>query len=573
MNSIYNKEALNRIASQDKLDNMIVLVSPRIWISIIGAFIIIAVLGIWGFYGKLPTNVDSEGIYINSAGTARVYSETDGFITNVYVKKGDVVTEDQILATVGSEDDIFNIQQMDSRIQYVENMSFDSELDVVTSDTEQLAEIKLTANSVFNDAEQTKAGLELKKEKLEDAKTKVQEEEQRVLEYKELFYESLSITDQSAQLEYQEADSDYENLFARYESAKNQYISATENYNSKQASFNAKYADFDPEEHSEEEVTAYETEMEEVNSLRMQSEDYKYFMDEEEQNLKNANNNLDTARTAYLEYINEVSDTAVNNTIASTEYTEALQDYATAKANYKALSDEVDDLELKLVMDEGMADENKDNYRKQFDNQKSAVLSDLYAQREVLLNQAEKATIRSSVSGEVFDIPVSVGSVVGVGTEVISVLKGDLDKDSIVCFVPIADAKKLKEGMKTYIYPSTVDKQEYGHIDGTVEKVEQTVATENRMKEILGNDSLVAEFEKNGPVCEVWFSMEEDNTSVSGYHWNTNKGNEIDFTTGTVVATTIITEEKRPIDILIPYLKHKLDFEDTENEMVAIGSK
>ena len=564
MKGVYNKEALNRIASQDRLDRMIVLVNPGVWISIFGAFIIIGGLTLWGFWGHLPTNVDAEGIYLNSGGTGRILSETDGFITDIYVEKGDIVIEDQLLAMVGSEDDMFELRQLDTRIQYVENMTFESEMDVVTTDTEQMAQIKLTAKNNDNDAERTRAEVELKKEKLEDAKNKVNEKEELVLKYKEQFFATLSITDQKTQIEYQEANDDYDTMFAHYESAKSNYISAAETYNTKLADFNAKYENYDPGEHTQEENDAYQAGMEDVNAARMQAEDMKYFMEQEEEKVKSANSALDSARKSYLEYLNEISGTAASNTIASTEYSEALQDYATAKSAYKALSDEIDEMELELVLNEGIAEENEENYEQQFNNQKSAVLSDLHAQREALLNTASKSEIRASVGGEIFDVPVTVGSAVAKGTEVVSILKGDLDKDSIVCYIPVADGKKLKAGMEAYIYPSTVDKQEYGHIEGEVVKVESSAATQTRLKEVLGIDSLVTKVEQMGPVVEVWFSMEEDNTTMSGYHWSTDKGNEVDLTTGTVVGTTTITEQKRPIDILIPYLKRKLDFEETD---------
>ena len=83
MGRVYNKEALNRVAAQDKLDRMIILVSPVVWVSIIGAFVIIAGLLIWGFFGKLPTSVETNGIYINAEGADYIYSQTDGFIVSM----------------------------------------------------------------------------------------------------------------------------------------------------------------------------------------------------------------------------------------------------------------------------------------------------------------------------------------------------------------------------------------------------------------------------------------------------------------------------------------------------------
>lgn len=564
MKGIYNEEALNRIAAEDRLDRMIVLVAPGAWISIIGAFIIIAGLLAWGFLGSLPTNVDADGIYINSGGTGRIYSEIDGFISNIYVEKGDRIVEGDLLATVGSSDDYFALKQLDSRIQYVENMTFDSEMDVVTQDTEPMAQIKLNAHNVDNDIETTRATLELKEEKLADAKKRAEELEAQMLKYKEDFFASISVTDQQSQLEYQEASDDYDTLLARYESSKSNYITMAENYNGLLDKFNAQYADFDDSEHTEEEYAAHTAAMEEVNTALTQMTDAKIIMEQEETKLGEANDKLNTARTKYLEYVNKISGTQASNTIASTEYSEVLQDYATAKSAYKTLLDEVDDMKLKLLLDEGYAEDNSEDYRLQFNNQKSAILSELNQERDKLLNQAEKAEIRASLSGEIYDIPISIGNAVARGSEIVSILKGNLDADSIVCFIPVAQAKKLKEGMEAYIYPSTVDRQEYGHIEGKVTKVELAAATDARMQEVLGISSLIKEFESLGPTVEVWFSMEADNSTVSGYHWSTDKGTKIDLTTGTMVGTTTITESKRPIDILIPYIKKKLDFEETD---------
>ena len=566
MKGIYNEEALNRIAAEDRLDRMIVLVAPGAWISIIGAFIIIAGLLAWGFLGSLPTNVDADGIYINSGGTGRIYSEIDGFVSNIYVKKGDVVNEGDVIATVGSSDDYFALKQIDTRIQYVENITFDSEYDVVTQDTESLAQIKLNSKNADSDVETTRATLELKEEKLADAKKRAEELEAQMLHYKEAFFASISITDQESQLEYQEASDDYDTMLSRYESAKSNYISMAENYNNLLSKFNAQYADFDDSEHTDEEYAAHTAAMEEVNAALTQMSDMKVIMEQEESKISSANERLDAARKKYLEYVNKISGTQADNTIASTEYTEVLQDYATAKNQYKTLLDEVDDMKLKLLLDEGNAEEDSEDFRMQFANQKSATLSELNQERDRILNEAEKTEIKASIAGEIYDIPISVGVSVMKGSEVASILKGDLDEDSIVCFIPVAEAKKLKPNMAAFIYPSTVDKQEYGHIHGKVTKVELAAATDARMQEVLGISSLIKEFESKGPVVEVWYSMEEDNTSVSGYHWSTDRGNEVDLTTGTMVATTTITESKRPIDILIPYIKNKLDFEDTEEK-------
>ena len=45
---------------------------------------------------------------------------------------------------------------------------------------------------------------------------------------------------------------------------------------------------------------------------------------------------------------------------------------------------------------------------------------------------------------------------------------------------------------------------------------------------------------------------------VSGYAWSSKKGADIEVTEGTMLTANIVTEEKAPITMLLPYLKEKL---------------
>ncbi len=566
MKGIYNKEALNRVAAQDKLDRMIILVSPVAWISIIGAFVIIAGLLIWGNFGSLPTKVETNGIYLNADGADYIYSQTEGFVVSLNIKDEDYVRAGDVVAVVGDEDDVYKIKQLDTRIQYVENMTFDSEMDVVTSDTDKMAQIKLSAKDADKDAMSARAELDLKKEKLPEAKAYAEEKEQQMLAYKQRFFATLSITDQEPQVKYNEANSDYETYYSRYESAKSNYISLQEAYYSAKETFESRYYNYDPEEHTEDENSAFESARTDVYAKEEAANDARVFMEREEANVKTANTNLDSARKSYLEYVNGLSEVTAQNTIASTEYSEVLQDYYTAKAAYKSLKDEIDELELKSVLAEGEGELDEENYELQFNNQKSAVLIDLRAQRDELLNKASKGEIRSTVDGKVYDIAIAEGQGVSAGGKVASLLSGNLKNDVAICYVRLADAFKLKRGMQAYIFPSTVDKQEYGHIEATVEEISSHVASEEDLKMQIASDEVIKDFERNGSVVEVRCRMKTDPDTVSGYSWSTKKGKDIELSTGTLVSATIITENKKPIELLIPYLKNKLDFTEEEDE-------
>ena len=80
---MYNRNALNRIATRDQLDRAIVLISPSLWISIIGALLIIAGLCVWGFQGKLPTSIDTSGIYLDELKRIKDLDTRIGYVEDI----------------------------------------------------------------------------------------------------------------------------------------------------------------------------------------------------------------------------------------------------------------------------------------------------------------------------------------------------------------------------------------------------------------------------------------------------------------------------------------------------------
>lgn len=560
MSKMYNQNALNRIATRDQLDKAIVLVSPSLWISIVGALLIIVGLCIWGFLGKLPTSIDVSGIYLDEEGMSVLYSPAEGFVTEILVAEGDTVKEGQLVATLGTEDELNQIKDLDTRIGYVEDITFDSELDIITGDTEALAQIKLEAKNRDKTLLETEGTLDLKKQKLQQATADLETKEADLASCKEKYFATLSVAGQQNEVAYSEANQDYTTRLNLYESAKNNYISAKESYRAKKSAFEARYENFDESNATEEELEAYRMAQAEIVSAEAASDDYRAVMEQQEESLNAANGTLEQVRSTYLQYLNQLSGTQVENMIANTEYTEALQAYTTAQTTCKALQDEVDQLELKMVLDENDVDFSLETYQAQFDNQKSALLYELKNQREDLRKRASKGEIYADRNGEVYDLQIEVGKALQKGGEVFHIFENNSEDNLVICYVPLTDAKKIEAGMEVQIYPSTVNKQEYGHMIAEVEYINPYVATVGEMKRHLGSDALVQTFSAEGAVVEVHCRLETDENTASGYRWSSAKGNEVMLTTGTLVAATVITGEKKPIDLLIPYLKEKLDF-------------
>ena len=199
----------------------------------------------------------------------------------------------------------------------------------------------------------------------------------------------------------------------------------------------------------------------------------------------------------------------------------------------------------------------------QFNAAKNAVLSQLDREIEELNEEIGRLSITSTLDGTVTELSVVEGQVINAGDYVARVSQGDSSDKLVVCYVPVADGRKIKTGMTASIYPSTVSKQEYGHMRGTVEYVDAYVTSRAKITNQVGVTSLVESFMESAPVVEVRLSLEKDDSTKSGYWWSSRRGGEIEITAGTMISSDISINEQAPISMVIPYLKEKLTIKHT----------
>ena len=195
---------------------------------------------------------------------------------------------------------------------------------------------------------------------------------------------------------------------------------------------------------------------------------------------------------------------------------------------------------------------------------KTYILSSLKNEYKQYLDQKEASEIKATFDGKISDLAISEGDLVGQGNEVAKIQKGKEVDNIVVCYVPVGDGRKVQEGMKVLIYPSTVNRQEYGHMEATVLSVDEYITSTTDMQKQLGNQNLVEAFMQNGPVVEVVCELRESTDTVSGYYWSSNKGASVMIEGGTMIEASVVVSEKPPISLLIPFLKEKLTIKAEE---------
>ncbi|MCR4646233.1 MAG: HlyD family efflux transporter periplasmic adaptor subunit [Oscillospiraceae bacterium] len=166
-------------------------------------------------------------------------------------------------------------------------------------------------------------------------------------------------------------------------------------------------------------------------------------------------------------------------------------------------------------------------------------------------------TIRSGVNGIVVGMNAAPGTVLQAGAVVCHV-SAEGNSNAVISYVPATEGRKLKEGMQTIIYPSTVNRQEYGHMEGVVTYVSSYVSSYEEMVNQLGDDATVQIFQQSGPVIKIICEPTPDPATVSGYKWSNKKGSKVELIQGTIVQMDVVTDRKAPITMIIPFLKEKL---------------
>jgi HlyD family secretion protein len=169
-----------------------------------------------------------------------------------------------------------------------------------------------------------------------------------------------------------------------------------------------------------------------------------------------------------------------------------------------------------------------------------------------LLNQ--NTQIISPIEGRVLEIKISAGAVLAVGTPVVAIESEGRKLEALI-YIPAERGKNVKLGMPVRIEPSTVKREEFGTMVGTVVAISDFPITPQGMAAVLHNDNLVTRFSKEGAAYAATVSLEQDPENVSGYRWAVGKGPPVRLTSGTLTRAEITTRRQRPIDLVVPLFR------------------
>ena len=591
---IYRKALLERMSSPDQLDKMIVITSPSFWLALLGGAVIVVVALVWSVFGRLPIKTEATGLFVPDQGTFYLAANTSGIVSSLQVEIGDYVEQGDVVMTLSDEDVQQELNALLERREMVVAITLESENDIVTADNRELINLKTQISVAGLEKEQQEAMLASYQAELSDLAPKVIAAQTEMERAQQAYYNAIDSGGVSAgvQIEYNEAQAAYSQASSQYAQASASAESARVTYNntldgilnSLQEQIQAKISDQNTTDEQKAALKALLSKviaakgtgaapdtldgdikseitnmgvLADLENLWMQYKTAKDILATVEEDYYDALATYESAAEAYENASDATAQGSADKEQLMAVLNEKTTEYQTLYSQKSSLESNILSLQSQIQAASVGESVHVDSYRQQFDAMRSSIIDSLDSEIEKYEYALEKTQITATVSGMVSDIKVGIGSAVGQGNEILTI-RQLAEENLIVCYIPINTGKKVEPGMEVIVSPTTVNENEYGHMQAEVIHVDDYVSTASSIRSMLGDDTLAQAFTQNGPVVGVICRLRVDETTASGYWWSNSKGAELMVPEGTMVTADIITEEKAPIDMLIPYLKEKL---------------
>ena len=120
-NKLFRKDAMDKLQSPDSLNEMVRIISPNNWIAALSIVVLFIFIIIWSVFGKLPINIQGEGILQISGGVMEVPAIANGQVSEIVMKPGMIVKKGEVLAKVAQPELQLKIHHMEQQLFHLKN--------------------------------------------------------------------------------------------------------------------------------------------------------------------------------------------------------------------------------------------------------------------------------------------------------------------------------------------------------------------------------------------------------------------------------------------------------------------
>ncbi len=145
-NRLFRKEALERLSSPERLDQLMQVVSLKDWLPLttLGGLVLLA--GLWSIFGRIPITVTGQGVLIRPRRVVEFQSPISGQLKLLNVRDGQCIEKDYVLATIDPSD--LKKQLQLQRAKLVQLQAQAQEIDSLSGQRTQLEKEAIAAQRV-----------------------------------------------------------------------------------------------------------------------------------------------------------------------------------------------------------------------------------------------------------------------------------------------------------------------------------------------------------------------------------------------------------------------------------------
>jgi len=175
---------------------------------------------------------------------------------------------------------------------------------------------------------------------------------------------------------------------------------------------------------------------------------------------------------------------------------------------------------------------------------------------------ARLGAVLATHAGRVVESKANNGQVVSRGTPLVTIEHDPEGRAApiAVIYVGAADGKRLAEGMRAEISPSSTRREEHGVVLGRIRRVADVPSSSAGLLRTLQNDQLVQSFSQTlgGTLFEVSVELETDTSTQSGLSWSNGRGPAFAIESGTLADAEVTLRRVKLIGLAFPALRSGL---------------
>jgi HlyD family secretion protein len=554
--SLFRQESLERLSSPERLDQLMKVVSPKDWLPLATLGSLVGIAFIWSIVGRIPITASGQGVLIYPRQVVAVQSASSGQIKELKVKVGDRVKAEEVIATVELPETQKQLQQQKEKLKELQEQNQGvnrlqgerTKLEFSTIEQQrQSIQERIRNTEALTPILQARITSSIKQQRLSVLERirnttaltpTLRDRGREALKAEKDALESQLATGEKSRAALQRRWDVREGLLNRVATDENGKPLLDKNGNPIKGSVITE----DVARQAEQDYLSNEAN---IANLKARLRELDARQTEAEKNFRDNLNSISELQAQLRELDGRESEAEKN-------YRDNLNSLSELKAQLRDLDSKIPNLKQQTL-------ESLTSRQNQIQEVKRAI-----AQLELQLKQ--NSEIKSPYSGRVLEVTATSGQILSPGFRLGSIDAENQSRELVaVTYFAVQDGKKIEQRMKdlkekgkaveVQVTPTTVKRERFGGIKGTVTSVSVFPITKEGAALSVGNADLVESLVAKGPQLEVVAKLKPDTSTFSGYAWSSSKGPLMKMSSGTTTAVRATVEEVPPITFVLPFLR------------------